>query len=477
MFPDNYINQIIHGDCLEVMKGIPDNSIDSIITDPPYHLTSINKRFRKTSLSDDNKTGNDARNGNHQYARLSKGFMGKDWDGGGIAFNPELWAEVLRIAKPGAFLFAFGGTRTYHRLTCAIEDAGWEIRDSIEYLHSPSDEWEIFWNSLNPDQQQALLNLTGDGLLGWVYGTGFPKSHSISKSIDSRLGAKREVTGYHDTRGDYDGRNRQSSAINNRWREAEGREDYVDISKKAISLPVTPQAQLFSGYGTALKPAIEPIIVAMKPVEGGFADNALKWGISGLNINGLRIEVDDHDKELRQVIGSLPADKSDCKGFTRPWMQDKEKIIQIQTEAMERFRNLGRWPANLIIDEESAKELGNTSRFFYIAKASRSERGDYNNHPTVKPLELLKAIATLSRTPTGGIILDPFGGSGSTALAAIKSGRQYLIIEKELEYVEIARKRVAEWGAKTLLKAIREEREVKKEQGGKVEATQMELPQ
>lgn len=320
---------IVHGDCLEVMKSYADNIFSSIVTDPPYGLS----------------------------------FMGKDWDHGipGVPY----WKEALRICKPGSFMLAFGGTRTYHRLACAIEDAGWEVRDCIQ----------------------------------WIYGSGFPKSHN-------KFGLE--------------------------------------------------------GYGTALKPAYEPILVAMKKCEGTFAKNAEKWGQAGLNIDGCRISC-DLDKE----------DLSRGRKATNAIFQSCKKTIHIEAN------DKGRWPANVILDEEAGVMLdeqsgvlksgkvkpykrkgknpysggfgdynntfssskGGASRFFYCAKASPSERGQ-NNHPTVKPLKLMKYLLTLVSPPKDGLILDPFAGSGSTIVAAKHLNINAIGIEKESEYVEIAASRI-----------------------------------
>ena len=242
------INNIYNGDCLELLKKIDDNSIDSIVTDPPYHLTTV-KRFSNASIDDNNSTGEAAREGKNQYARLSKGFMGQEWDGGDIAFRTEVWQECLRVLKPGEHLLAFGGSRTYHRMTCAIEDAGFEIRDCIQ----------------------------------WLYGSGFPKSHDISKAIDKTLGAEREVVGRKKAPG---------MAKTSVEQGAQGRSVYEfnEYSKEAI----TPEAKQWDGWGTALKPAYEPIIMARKPLDSTVAANVLKWGTGGINIDECRIEIIDN---------------------------------------------------------------------------------------------------------------------------------------------------------------------------------------
>jgi len=389
------LNKIYNMDCLEGMKLLDDNSVDSIVTDPPYEL----------------------------------GFMGKKWDSTGIAYNVELWKECLRVLKPGGHLLAFGGTRTYHRMTCAIEDAGFEIRDCIQ----------------------------------WLYGSGFPKSHNISKAIDKRLGAKRKVVGVkqHSTNFDNAMKNRtgylQDDANKNNTK-------CFGYGKEEITIAATPEAQQWDGWGTGLKPANEPIVVARKPIsEKTIADNVLKWGTGGINIDDCRIELNGDYK---------------CKANGRPSLTglcdnyDPSKANQPDTQ--------GRFPANVILDEEAGRMLdeqsgilksgalkpyqenhqnassykmnryktfvqpaneGGASRFFYCAKASKKERGEGNNHPTVKPLSLIKYLITLV-TPSGGVCLDPFEGSGTHALACKELGFNYIGFELDKTYYNIATKRI-----------------------------------
>jgi site-specific DNA-methyltransferase (adenine-specific) len=365
------INQIIHGDCFDVLKNIPDSSIDLILTDPPYGLS----------------------------------LMGKDWDHGvpGVQF----WIEALRVAKPGAHLFAFGGTRTFHRLAVAIEDAGWEIRDTIM----------------------------------WVYGSGFPKSLDVSKAIDKMAGANREVVGskeVSDMRGDSFFSSNGRILVN-------------------ITVPATEAAKQWQGWGTALKPAFEPITVARKPLTGTVAENVLQWGTGGINIDGCRVGCEGKPVFINGVERDRNRSSYDTGGSNRTG--------KITTQ--------GRWPANFIHDgndelvelfpetksgkmkegqirtskplfgsktdhiAETYGDSGSAARFFYCAKASKSERSEGNTHPTVKPLALMKYLITLG-LPPGGIVLDPFCGSGTTALACKELGRNYICIEKELEYYQIA---------------------------------------
>lgn len=396
---------IIKGDCLNVMAGLPAASIDAIVTDPPYGLS----------------------------------FMGKDWDKGipGEAF----WREALRVAKPGCHLLAAGGSRTYHRLTCAIEDAGWEIRDCII----------------------------------WMYGSGFPKSLDVSKAIDKTAGAEREVAGNEQNWG-------ASTA-------SKGKSAYGDYAGQwNITAPATEAARQWQGWGTALKPAFEPFIMARKPLDGTVANNVQRHGCGGLNVDGCRVEGLAWKSHVATGLASE-------KYFTKGNSQEIEKNPHA----------LGRWPANVIHDgsdeavgvfpevktggggksggnpgmwsgkkqiyRKGHADSGSASRFFYCAKASPSEReeglnglpenelkayGNFNgtvdhspklniqsrnHHPTVKPVDLMKYLCRLI-TPPGGLILDPFCGSGSTGVAAMREGFNFIGIELNQDYAEIARRRI-----------------------------------
>lgn len=344
-------------DCLDGMKLLDDNSVDSIVTDPPYEL----------------------------------GFMGKKWDSTGIAYNVELWKECLRVLKPGGHLLAFGGTRTYHRMTCAIEDAGFEIRDCIM----------------------------------WIYGSGMPKSHDISKAIDKKLGAERKVIARKKKLQSYgyEGNNVYGGDV-----------DRGGIQE--ITAPATPEAQQWAGWGTCLKPAHEPIVVARKPIsEKTVAENVMKWGTGGLNIDGCRLNT------LPRKTGTKPT--SDEATGTGNTLVGSSKNRQAEYDML----NKGRFPANVILDEEAGKLLdeqkGGASRFFYCAKASKKERGEGNIHPTVKPLSLIKYLITLV-TPPGGICLDPFEGSGTHALACKDLGFNYIGFELDKTYYNIAIKRISD---------------------------------
>ena len=403
--------QLINADCIEAMKAMPDNSVDSIVTDPPYEL----------------------------------GFMGKSWDASGIAFNVEVWREALRVLKPGGHLIAFSGSRTYHRMAVAIEDAGFEIRDQIM----------------------------------WVYGSGFPKSHNVSKGIDKAAGAEREVIG--ETK---KGAQTESTGRYGAWGDG--------VTPTA---PSTPAAKQWDGWGTALKPAHEPMVLARKPLIGTVANNVLTHGTGGLNIDGSRVD----GREVSQSRGAR---------------ETSNTYSSISVSSLENAypKELGRWPANFIHDgsdevvalfpsnvkgeigragrtsageydasnfkmgvvtETGLKDSGSAARFFYCAKASKRDRNEgldgfeairvhdgreagrpggsnprnrtndlkLNHHPTVKPTTLMQYLVRLV-TPPNGIVLDPFMGSGSTGKACAYEGFKFIGIDQSAEYVEIARARI-----------------------------------
>lgn len=347
--------QIIHGDCRTALEFMASCSVDSIVTDPPYALESISKRFAKSGRTDSTWS----RSGPHQ--RTARGFMGKQWDTGEVAFDPDFWRDALRVLKPGGHVLAFGGTRTYHRLATAIEDAGFEIRDQI----------------------------------GWLYGSGFPKSSN--------------------QHGDWE------------------------------------------GWGTALKPAWEPIVVARKALDGTVAQNLAKWGLGALNIDGCRVEADDGANRARP-----PRTANTILGGGKG-----------TNLTASHHNDIGRWPANVIHDgsDEVSVALGAPMRFFYGAKASKSDRDDglahrdleavsdgravaadnayqrgktlrANIHPTVKPTDLMRYLPRLV-TPPGGTVLDPFMGSGSTGRGAVLEGFNFIGCELDSQYVAIARARIA----------------------------------
>lgn len=377
------------GDCIDVMRTMPDNSVDSIVTDPPYEL----------------------------------GFMGKGWDKSGIANSVEMWLEALRVLKPGGHLLAFSGSRTYHRMTCAIEDAGFEIRDQIM----------------------------------WLYGSGFPKSLDVSKAIDKAAGAEREVVG---SKIGLPGYSLATSKGANVYEGAFG--GCGDpVKESEITAPATEAARQWQGWGTALKPAHEPVCVARKPFKGTVAANVLEHGTGALNIDGCRVGTSK----------DVPASAS----RSSQWFGGNGETGGESGHNP----NIGRWPANVIHDgsdevvglfpvskwsasprTNSGKgnncygdyqtvttqnptwgDQGSAARFFYCAKASRRDRGEGNTHPTVKPTDLMRYLCRLV-TPPNGVVLDPFMGSGSTGKAAMIEGFRFIGIDMTPEYIEIARARI-----------------------------------
>jgi len=435
------------GDCRDVLATLADCSVDSCVTDPPYHLVSIVKRFGAANsapvrVADINAT-NDLK---AAYARQSAGFMGKQWDGGDIAFRPEVWAAVYRVLKPGAHLLAFGGTRTYHRMACAIEDAGFEIRDS----------------------------------LSWNFGSGFPKSHDVSKGIDRAAGAEREIirtAKYRDIRNGH-GRG-LGDGINAAERAGP---EYIE---HAFTAPATDAARQWAGWGTALKPAMELIVLARKPLsEGTVAANVLKWGTGALNIDGCRIKTED-DLNGGAYTGSQRHDGDENwrfknGGARQPMPGDEREgaalgMFQPGKTAEKSFQQpSGRWPANVIHDgsEEVVAAFpetnsvthytdiasgfgdgreykgskyfeqgsGSAARFFYTAKADSDDRIG-SKHPTVKPLDLIQYLVRLI-TPRGGLCLDPFSGTGTLGEAAFRVGMRAVLIEREEEYQADIRRRM-----------------------------------
>ncbi len=408
---------VLHaGDCREVIRSLADSSIDSVVCDPPYAMVSIVKRFGKPGSAE-------AKGG--VYRRSAAGFMGKQWDNGEAAFAAEFWAEVLRVLKPGGHVLAFSGTRTYHRLAVAIEDAGFEIRDQI----------------------------------GWAYGSGFPKSHDVSKGIDKRAGADRVVIAAGaPVKRMIPGADQHKDG----WEKNNGRE-YVPTETAAA----TDEAAEWEGWGTALKPAWEPIVLARKALSGTVVDTVLEHGTGALNIGGCRVETSD------DLNGG--AYSPDRKPSESEWVAHGGTIHSFAGK--EFAPPTGRWPANIIHDGsaevvaafpeapgamaatptreietnaaygsgrrgggmEPRSDEGSAARFFYTAKADADDRLG-SKHPTVKPLDLMQYLVRLV-TPPGGLVLDPFAGTGTTGEAAFREGMRAVLIEREPEYqADIARR-------------------------------------
>lgn len=442
------------GDCLEVMTALAQEEVlfDACITDGPYHLQSIVDRFGGEDAAPAQVGATGA------FARSSAGFMGQTWDGSDedgrrIAFDPETWRKVYALLKPGAFLLSFGHTRTQHRMVCAIEDAGFEIRDQI----------------------------------AWTYASGFPKARDVSKDIDDLLGFEREVVG--------EGRSGPAMNMGGANRRDWHAEQAARGGRFKRTAPASDEAKQWAGWHTALKPAWEPICVARKPMPQSVARNVLEHGTGALNIDGCRIET-----------GEVIANHSRSSGSA------KSKGIYGDSRAQETHQTagqeLGRWPGNFVHDGspevlarfpqtpgaqsgvgpqlgakrsvntygdwgprpvlEARGDCGSAARFFYCAKAAPADRvsrcsvcgrraigskpgchpDDEGNpqvdgHPTVKPLALMRWLCRLV-TPPGGLILDPFAGTGSTGIAADREGMRSVLIEQSAAYVGDINYRLAE---------------------------------
>lgn len=421
--------RVIEGDCIEAMRAMEPESIDAVVTDPPYGIGFMGHEWDQPTVEFERAPGKKQRQPDRDTGAGHRGHDRPDAMNTGRydlsppamkafqAWSAEWAAEAWRVLKPGGYLLVFAGTRTYHRMASGVEDAGFEIRDCI----------------------------------AWMYGSGFPKSLDVSKAIDKGVGTMSD--------------------------------------REVVTTPATPDAGRWQGWGTALKPAHEPIVMARKPLsERNVAANVLRWGTGGLNIDGTRIE------------GEAPA-------FDRMAGDRSRENYRTGTSARTGEMTSGRWPANVILDEEAGAMLdeqsggsksssgkpragrngegwgmtatgaeyddtGGASRFFYCPKADRAERekgvehmtrkallwssgeqspGTFqaegtlreaaNHHPTVKPVELMRWLVRLV-TPPGGTVLDPFTGSGTTGIAALREGFGFVGIEREAEYVEIARARI-----------------------------------
>lgn len=417
---------LINGDCIEEMQKLIDDGVqvDSVVTDPPYHLASIVKRFGKED-SAPAQFGTDG-----AYARASKGFMGKEWDGGDIAFRPETWELALKLLKPGGHLLGFSASRNYHRMAVAIEDAGFEIRDQMM----------------------------------WLYGSGFPKSHNIGKAVDAKLGNERKVVGT------------KSCGYQVSISKTRKEQGYRPNETNATTEVVVDRGNTeHEGWGTALKPAHEPIVMARKPLsEKSIADNVLKHRTGGINIDGCRIEGNEANGAERKTANRKSRSEDGV------WTDNNSGMKQEDNHFADADPR-GRFPANVMhdgsdvitkefqqtgksgsvkpIDKQKTNDVfgkynevkefqayddeGSAARFFYCPKVSKNERNnaDKNTHPTVKPVELMKYLCRLV-TPKGGTVLDPFMGSGSTGMAAKDEGFDFIGIEKDEEYFKICESRI-----------------------------------
>lgn len=422
---------LLNDDCLNALKKIPDSSIEAVCTDPPYGLSK---------QPDIAEVMQHWINGD-TYEHKSTGFMGKSWDS--FVPGPEYWREVYRVLKPGGHAAIFAGSRTQDLMSIALRFAGFEIRETIM----------------------------------WVYGAGMPKSLDVSKAIDKSFGAEREVVGVrkHPTLKDTSKIDRQG---NHQFNGANTIKDEWELTA-----PATDQAKQWQGWGTALKPAYEPIILVRKPLEGTVAQNVLKWGVGGINIDECRVELSNEaDKaqfEFNHAVGTrLPEEYADKKLGLHDggWMQ----------QVGEKETPTGRWPANICHDgsdevvemfptsgsgngkgaynyagreynnkdtsmfngdkpqaPSNYNETGSAARFFYSSKATKKDRGDGNTHPTVKPVKLMEWLVKMI-TPTNGKCLDPFMGSGTTGVACMNANRKFIGIEMDEGYFQIAKKRIEE---------------------------------
>lgn len=379
--------EIANGDVLDVLTGFPEASFSAVLCDPPYHLT--------------------------QRAGGSRGFMSAKWDGGDVAFRKETWEAVKRVLKPGAFLMAFGGTRTFHRLVCAVEDAGMEVRDAIV----------------------------------WMYADSRPPNLDISKAIDKVKGVKRKVVGRYKCPG-----------MRGEWNLTKATDDrtvktfHSSRNNLDITAPESPEAKVWAGYGTVLKPSCELVSLSMKPMAGNFVENALSVGVAGLNIDATRIPVTGGET-LRGGAGGMLSHVRDGKPYGEENGYEQSP--------------LGRWPKNVLLDDGASEMLGESfpgvDRFFYCNKSSTTERnaglpeGTINIHSTVKPIGLAKYLASLMLPPAGRgtprRILVPFSGSGSEMIGALAAGWDEVVgiengggDEKTAEtHIRIAEARLKYW--------------------------------
>jgi len=485
LYSKNNNYKLYQGNMMDMLEVIKPETIDSIVTDPPYGLTSITKRFGKAN-SAPAQFGTDG-----AFSRLSKGFMGKEWDGSGIEYNIDTWQKCYEVLKPGGYLLAFGGSRTFHRIACAIEDAGFEIRDTIM----------------------------------WLYGSGFPKSMSLGKVIEGK-----QVLGSANVR-DIKKLDGEKEIVGGGWNSNEVEQGKRQQEYEQIKTNVNYTTEIgkkWDGWGTALKPSFEPIIVARKPFKGSLVDNVLEYGVGGINIDECRV-----GNEI--IKGGTTPDFRDIGQKSKEAIGiDKLSFGQVENAKRKPLENhTGRFPANTILtyDETDFDEVcggfpdtkskasnynfektnqdnpshlytniksgvhfensGSASRYFYCAKASKKDRDEgleefednymafsnqakaelkrgnvdfkgnednplnfvnsvsvrKNTHPTVKPTELMQYLVRLV-TPNGGTILDPFNGSGSTGKAVMYENNErnknykYIGIELTEEYLPIAKARI-----------------------------------
>ena len=424
---------LLNGDCIEQMQKLKDEGkqIDSVVTDPPYHLTSIVERYGKEGSAP-------AKDKDGLYQRQARGFMGKEWDGGDIAFRTDTWKLAYDLLKPGGYLLAFSASRNYHRMAVAIEDAGFEIRDQIM----------------------------------WIYGSGFPKSLNIGKAIDKKNGVQGDVIGTRKVTSSDIGQKSGWNHLNT----DRGDYEYREIMNE------------YKGWGTALKPAHEPLVLARKPIsEKSVVDNVLKHRTGGINIDECRVEGNDAkypdtNPDFRDVAKKAMAQGGQDKlNFNQITGAERKKVVRKTRDENGVWTNdnsgmkaegseyadadpRGRFPSNVMHDgSDSIKELFEDKiRYFYCAKTSKTERNQgldnlpiKNVHPTVKPIKLMKYLCRLI-TPKGGTVLDPFMGSGSTGMAAKEENFDFVGVEKQKEYFNIASARIESVETKSTLEGFYE---------------------
>lgn len=438
--------KIINGNSEEILKAMESNSLDCLVTDPPYGMSNTSSEKVEQCLT--------AWLSGEDWSPKGKGFMGKDWDS--WTPSPKLWREVFRVLKPGAYGVVFASSRTQDLMSISLRLAGFEIRDTLM----------------------------------WLYGSGFPKSHNVALGIDKKLGHK----------------NRGRAIPTASQYQASDTEEVNKLTSNSVGAyeSRSEESKPWIGYGSALKPAYEPIILIRKPLEGTTAENVLKWGVGGMNIDATRVQYGDSENIDFSKIHEQKTASYEESG----WTGHVAKVgAKIQTH-----KPSGRWPANVILDEESALavdeqsgiqksgragnnsrawgvagkgqlsssengvgwkangsegygDIGGASRFFYTTKASKKEKeaglevpdqGRANTHPTVKPLDLMRYLVRLV-CPAGGTVLEPFLGSGSTLCACALEKVDAVGIELDSDYVEIAKSRIAHWGGQA------EQVEVKKQ--------------
>jgi site-specific DNA-methyltransferase (adenine-specific) len=400
------------GDCLEVMPTLPENSVDLVACDPPYHLQSIVDRFGKEGAA----PAQDERQGG-AFARKSRGFMGQDWDGGDIAFRPEVWRQALRVLKPGGFLLAHGSSRGYGRMQVAIEDAGFETRDCVLEILDTDPRVAAFVNSLDDAQRVAFLQIAVEssdvgGLLAWIYGSGFPHSHNVALDFEKELCTESKgaggVTVWHYV------------------------DDGVEMAREAPFR--SDMANAWAGYGSALKPAFEPIVMARKPMVGSIAENVRLWGTGAINLNALRVGKRYPSNVIHDgsaaVLGAFPAETGKSSGGGMKDLRNGGKL----------FGGAGSGLKN-VTAATGYGDSGSAARFYYSRKADADDRLG-SKHPTVKPVDEMQYLVRGFSAP-GQVVLDMFAGTGTTGEAAFREGRRAILIERHPPYQADIRRRMA----------------------------------